>query len=708
MAASGQDDGVTKFQSLESVQSFPRRHAATRRFSLGAPRSFSVADDGSSVLFLRSSGPLDPSNSLWILRPDAAPVALFDASSHDDIELTNAERARRERAREQQGGVVSFAPRPDNSEIVFALGGELFHVTATGKTSSMASDGNVFDPRLEPAGSRVAYVSGATLRVTNGEHDSLVPGTDEGGDLVSWGSAEFIAAEEMGRGRGFWWSPTGGRVAVSRVDTEAVDQWWISSPENPGSAPRSIRYPGAGTTNAKVQLWIIDVDGGPERQLDWVRDEFEYLASVQWLALDDREVVRCAVQTRDQRTLVLIDFDPDTGEGEELQRVTNEHWVELQAGTPRQSNLGVITIVDDGEFRKIAVDGESIDHGYNIRSLVGVDQGAILALVTTDGTDSILGELHLDGTSELRTGEKEMASVALGGSTAVITTARADTDAETVVHWANSDQTTIESFAQSPGFMCTPSFHQLTSRKLHASLSLPVDHDGSPLPVLLDPYGGPHAQRVQRSRNGYATSQWFAEQGFAVVVIDGRGTPNRGPAFEREIWGDFATKVLDDQIDALQALAETRSELDLGRVGIRGWSFGGYLAALAAMRRPDAIHAAIAGAPVTDWLLYDTHYTERYIGHPEQYPENYEQSSLLSDAPNLTRPLMLIHGLADDNVVAAHTLRLSQALLEAGRAHEVLPLSGVTHMTPQEQVAENLLHLQRDFLLTHLSGNTDV
>ena len=163
--------------------------------------------------------------------------------------------------------------------------------------------------------------------------------------------------------------------------------------------------------------------------------------------------------------------------------------------------------------------------------------------------------------------------------------------------------------------------------------------------------------------------------------------------------------MLDDQIDALHALAETRSELDLSRVGIRGWSFGGYLAALAVMRRPDAVHAAVSGAPVTDWRLYDTHYTERYIGHPDEYPENYERSGLMSDAVNLERPLMLIHGLADDNVVAAHTLKLSQALLEAGRPHEVLPLSGVTHMTPQEQVAENLLHLQRDFLLTHLSKN---
>jgi dipeptidyl-peptidase-4 len=219
-----------------------------------------------------------------------------------------------------------------------------------------------------------------------------------------------------------------------------------------------------------------------------------------------------------------------------------------------------------------------------------------------------------------------------------------------------------------------------------------------PLPVLLDPYGGPHALRVQSARAAFGPSQWFADQGFVVIVADGRGTPMRGPAWEREVRGDLAGPPLDDQIDALHAVAEQDDRLDLSRVAIRGWSFGGYLAALAVLRRPDVFHAAVAGAPVTEWRLYDTHYTERYLGHPAEVPEHYDATSLLPLAPDLTRPLMLIHGLADDNVVAAHTLQLSRALLEAGRPHEVLPLSGVTHMTPQESVAENLLLLQVEFL----------
>jgi dipeptidyl-peptidase-4 len=195
------------------------------------------------------------------------------------------------------------------------------------------------------------------------------------------------------------------------------------------------------------------------------------------------------------------------------------------------------------------------------------------------------------------------------------------------------------------------------------------------------------------------------------VIADGRGTPARGPAWEHAVAGDLADPVLEDQVDALAAAAARFTDLDTGRVAIRGWSFGGYLAALAVLRRPDVFHAAIAGAPVTDWRLYDTHYTERYLGLPGSNAEAYDRSGLILLAERSVvspRPLMLIHGLADDNVVVAHTLRLSAALLAAGYPHEVLPLTGITHMASQEAVAENLLLLQLDFLRRALGGVASV
>jgi dipeptidyl-peptidase 4 len=208
---------------------------------------------------------------------------------------------------------------------------------------------------------------------------------------------------------------------------------------------------------------------------------------------------------------------------------------------------------------------------------------------------------------------------------------------------------------------------------------------------------------VLASRNAYLNSQWLADQGFAVVVVDGRGTPARGPRWTHAIADDLASVVLDDQVAALHALAEVHRDLDLSRVAIRGWSFGGYLAALAVLRRPDVFHAAVAGAPVTDWRLYDTCYTERYLGL-DTTAKSYDQISLIDLAPQLSRPLMIVHGLADDNVIAANSLRLSTALLAAGRPHTMLPLSGVTHMTSQEDVAANLVMLEVTFLKDALAN----
>ena len=250
---------------------------------------------------------------------------------------------------------------------------------------------------------------------------------------------------------------------------------------------------------------------------------------------------------------------------------------------------------------------------------------------------------------------------------------------------------------------------KLGKRALRSAVVFPHGHESGSarLPVLLDPYGGPQHQKVLAAAGGYLESQWFADHGFAVLVVDGRGTPGRGSEWARAVHGDLATPVLEDQVDGLTAAAAEWPDLDLSRVAIRGWSFGGYLAALAVLRRPDVFHAAVAGAPVTDWHLYDTHYTERYLGLPDTKPANYERSSLLVDAARLERPLMLIHGLSDDNVVVAHTFRLSAALLAAGRTHTVLPLTGATHMANDEVIAENLLLLELAFIQRALGMATD-
>jgi dipeptidyl-peptidase-4 len=221
-------------------------------------------------------------------------------------------------------------------------------------------------------------------------------------------------------------------------------------------------------------------------------------------------------------------------------------------------------------------------------------------------------------------------------------------------------------------------------------------------PVLLEVYGGPGHTMVSRQMARYLKSQWMADQGFVVVSLDGRGTPGRGRDWERAIRGSFGEVPLADQVAGLKALGAKLPELDLSRVGITGWSFGGYMAALAVIRRPDVFKAAVAGAPVTLWEDYDTHYTERYLGLPEENVSGYKQSSVLTNAERLERPLFLIHGTADDNVFFSHTLKLSNALFKAGRPHELLPLSGFTHMVPDPDVRERLEERIVRFFQKHL------
>jgi dipeptidyl-peptidase-4 len=699
-AAAASSDHHTQ---MHASGSFPRRQAATRRFTLGAPRDFRVSSAGDRVLFLRSGGPVDPVNSLWEFDPaTAAERLVVDAAAlgADETDLPPEERARRERARESGGGIVAFDATADLAAVVFAIGGQLARAdVATGVVSMLPTAAGVFDPRLSPDGQHVAYVSSDALRAIVDGEDRLI--AQEAASTVSWGSAEFVAGEEMGRTRGYWWSPQSDALLVERVDVAPVEEWWISAPVSPAEAPTPVRYPAAGTANAQVSLAIVSLHGDTVA-IDWPPGGWEYLASASW----DDDGIWLTMQSRDQRTLAVFQADPSDGSVSEMHRIEDDHWVELIPGTPARQGGRLITVEDRGAARRLCVDGEAITgDGVQIRGVISVDADGVVVAASREPTSVHVGCVGWDGTIAWVTEAAGVHGAVIGGPAQVrVSRSLAFDGAQVSVVRAGVSIGTITDHSERPDVSLNMKMLRLGDRELAAALLLPNGvADDARLPVLLDPYGGPHAQRVQQSRSLFHASQWFADQGFAVLVTDGRGTPGRGPAFERAVRGDLAAPVLDDQVDALRAAAVLEPRLDLTRVAIRGWSFGGYLAALAVLRRPDVFHAAVAGAPVTDWRLYDTHYTERYLGHPDTEPENYERTDLTVEPASLDPgvpfpPLLMIHGLADDNVVAAHTLKLSRSLLEAGRAHTVLPLSGVTHMTPQEEVAENLLLVQLAFL----------
>ncbi|MFI7384326.1 prolyl oligopeptidase family serine peptidase [Streptomyces sp. NPDC049813] len=697
--------------SGDETYSFPRQHARTQRFTSGAPRAFTVAPDGGRVAFLRSPAGTDRANALWVLdvtsgqeRIAADPVALLGGGAE---RLSAEERARRERSREGGAGIVGYATDAAVELAAFALSGRLFTAELrAGTVRELPAAGPVLDPRPSPDGRHVAYVARGALRVVGaeGEDDRALAAPESA--TVTYGLAEFIAAEEMGRSRGFWWSPASDRLLVARADDADVRRWWIADPAHPDREPARVAYPAAGTSNAEVRLFAYGLDGA-RTEINWNRSAYPYLARVHWSA-DGAPLI--LVQARDQLSAVYLAVDPADGSTRMVHADEDDQWLELFPGVPCWSPSGqLVRIADEGGARVLAV-GERLLTGaqLHVRAVLDVGAGDVLlsASAGADAADPEIGQVHVYRVNELgvqrvSAGPGVHTAVRAGAVTVLVSATPDSPGARVRVERDGKHVAEIASYAERP--LLSPRVTLTEAEGIPCAVLLPssyADGDG-PLPVLLDPYGGPHGQRVYAAHNPYLTSQWFADQGFAVIVADGRGTPGFSPGREKAVRGDF-TRTLDDQVSALHALAG-RFPLDLSRVAMRGWSYGGYLSALAVLKRPDVFHAGIAGAPVTDWRLYDTHYTERYLGDPAASPETYAASSLvtddgLSDPAEQHRPLLIVHGLADDNVVVAHALRLSSALLADGRPHEVLPLSGVTHMTPQEQVAENLLLLQVDFL----------
>jgi dipeptidyl-peptidase 4 len=750
-------DPTDSTDSTDSTDTFPRQYARTRRLSLGEPRSFRIAPDGTRIAFLRSRGGSDPLTCLWVLeRTDALTGQTSQSRWHErlvcdprellggaasDGDVPPAERARRERLREQADGITSFDTDLDVTSAVFTLAGHIVvaSLVDTAVRILPAAPG-AFDPRLSPNGHRVAYIADRTLRVVSSDgtdNDTAVIGEDD--PNVSWGTADFNAAEEFNRQRGFWWSPDSTHILAARVDDTPVRRWYIADPANPGREPNVHRYPEAGTANAIVTLTLFDLSNSTRADVPCTPETFPYLLDVKWTATGLIAVWANRAQTVQR----IVRINPITGSTSNVRDLTDPVWIELAPGTPVMAADGGFLSTSDqhpshngsdpegtttlARFGPRAHDLERLTPpNLQVRKVLTADAAHALVAATVSApieglaADADPAQQHLiridlkTCTLTIVAGGSADPGVHDGvasGNVAVVRSASIDrTRADVSVRVDNIREHTIENFAEIALVDPRPIFFRAGDRQLPCCVLLPTDlaQFGDPttrLPVLLDPYGGPHAQRVVASRNAHTTSQWFADQGFIVLVVDGRGTPGLGPRFEQAVHGNLADPVLEDQATGLHEAAERFPQMDLTRVAIRGWSFGGYLAALAVLKRPDVFHAAIAGAPVTEWRLYDTGYTERYLGNPSEDAAPYERSSLLPLAAGLERPLMLIHGLADDNVVAAHTLRLSSALLAAGRPHEVLPLSGVTHMTPQEVVAENLLKLQVDFLRRSLNNH---
>ena len=369
----------------EPVESYPRQSARTQRYTLGEPRDVVVSPDGRRIVFLRSRGPIDPVNCLWVVdastgeeRLVADPDVLL--RGRDETTLPPEELARRERAREAAAGITTYATDAQVTVTAFAIAGRLFVAgLLSGQARELPVAGPVFDPRPDPLARRVAYVSGRLLCIgeLDGRWDVLAGDDPDEPETVTWGSADFIAAEEMDRFRGYWWSPDGAVLAVTRVDTAPVPRWHVGDPAQPETPPTEFAYPAAGTANADVTLHLVALDGTVV-DVEWDRARFPYLVDVHWTA--DGLII--TVQRRDQRVVEVLEVDPATGSTELRWADMDDQWVELVPGAPRLAPDGaLITCADRDGARRLLVDGEPVTPtDLQVRAIETVDGPGVVFL----------------------------------------------------------------------------------------------------------------------------------------------------------------------------------------------------------------------------------------------------------------------------------------------------------------------------------------
>lgn len=694
--------------------------SATQNFTLGRPGAIWISPDGQTVLFTRS-GPRSPASQLYAFDVQSGTcdslLAAQDLLGSAGEQISEQEKARRERLRQTTRGITSFSTSADGQRILIPLSGRLFlHDRTIASSNEVPTPGGIIDPRISPDGKLAALAKDGELFTVDIDTGRPLRISPRATDTCNYGIAEFVAQEEMDRMHGYWWSPDSKRIAFQKSDVRPVEVLWVHDATHPAQPPVPFRYPRAGKDNVVVELGITGALGGDIVWVSWDRETYPYLATVKWPEAGQLTLV---VMNRLQTEAVVLAADTETGTTRELLTETDPAWINLDQSMPcwLPDGSGFLWTTERNGAWQLELRNPS---GELVRTLTEPDLGLRSVLGVTDSPAEVwltaaaeprfsaLYRVPLTGGAPVPVigdpGEHH-AVVMSNSSTRVIVSHTPDGKSRYAVHDSRGEVGLLESVSEEPLYLPEVDFQtvELDGRSYRASVVRPRAYQaGSRYSVIVHVYGGPHAFMVKNDPRAYVIDQFYADSGFVVVRIDGRGTPFRGRDWERAIHLDMMTPALADQVAVVRALAERSPEMDADQIGIVGWSFGGYMATMAALLAPDVFKAAVAGAPVTDWLDYDTFYTERYMGLPEDNPDGYRHTSALTHANKLSRPLLLIHGTTDDNVYFTHSLALSQALFRAERHFEILPLAGFTHMVPDPAVKRALVRRISEFFRTHL------
>ena len=678
---------------------------------MNAPRAVRFSPDGRLITYLHSSaGTL--TLELWAYEPATGREWRMldpDEVGAGDDELSREEALRRERQRQQATGVTAYDWSERGDTLLVKAGSAVFVRRGMDGAWRRLGEGWI-DPRLSPDGARVAFVQDAELHVLDldaGPSAAPVRLTWDAAHAGPYGDrpvtnavAEFVAQEEMGRAAGFWWAPDGTRLAFEQVDHSPVPLFLIAHPGTDEVDIEAHRYPFAGKDNVRVRLAVVPVSGGDPVWMDLGTDPNIYLARVHWTP---DGLLLAHVQSRDQRRIEVRRLDPATGAARTLWVERCEPWVNLTDDLrfvcppdARPEHYRILWSTERSGRRELELyDRDGAPLGQVSRGDVMIDG--------VRGVDAAEGSVYVEGWAATPL-ERHLFRIPLAGGAAEPLTHTPGIHACVLAPDHGSYADRFDNAEMPPSVtlraldgaelgrlqagllpdpriaaldLRPPQFIQVTADDgdtLHGAVYRPrVMSPGDKAPVLVSVYGGPHAQLVSNSwaMTANLRAQFFAEQGYLVVTLDNRGSARRGLTFEAKIHHRLGDLEVRDQVAGVQTLRQF-PEADLDRVGVYGWSYGGYMALMCLARAPEVFRAAVAGAPVTAWEGYDTHYTERYMGRPAENPEGYRQGAVMTHAANIRGPLLLVHGMIDENVHFRHTGRLMQALITAGIPHELL------------------------------------
>ena len=698
-----------------------------------APGAFAFSADDSLLTFLYS---LEHtlSRQLFVLDVKSGEqrrlLETTGGTTEENVSL--AEALRRERQRQLTTGVTQYewsghgkrmlVPFPDG---LYVKDGPELPMRKLLDTANRPA----LDPGLSPDGKWVSYVQDDELYVIGidgGQPRQLTHGARQSGK--THGLAEFVAQEEMGRSHGYWWSPDSRWLAFEEADETEMPVYRIVHQGQDVTGPdaqEDHRYPFAGQPNAKVRLGVVPVTGGEPVWMDLGR--FEYMARVAWMPDGS---LTAQLEDRSQSRLNLVRFEIETGASRILLTETTAVWINLHdmlSPLPARDDRypgGFIWASERSGFMHLYLyDGDgnlirALTHGeWPVTSIAGVDSrhGVVYFVGRMESPlEAHLYAVSLDGETPRRiTRESGMHSVVLDHACKYFVdthdspsqpphvTLRRLSNGSRVREIYENDDPRLKEFKLRP-----PEFVELSNRdgvSLHGALYRPRRTSHRPLPTVVYVYGGPHGQTVTHSWAMTASMrvQYLRQLGYAVFVLDNRGTANRGLAFEGAIYHDMGNCEVQDQADGVRWLVD-KGITDPARVAVYGWSYGGYMAAMCLCRAPDVFSVAVAGAPVTHWEGYDTYYTERYMGTPESNPDGYMDSSVMTHVSGMRGKLMLIHGLIDENVHFRHTARLINGLIRARKPYELLLFPDERH-SPRRLADRVFMEEQiRDFIVENL------